>query len=191
LLHFRLPRLRRLPLALACLVLPVLCVLPAAAREPDFVAYSKEMKCLATAIYFEARGEPVVGQVAVAQVVLNRLRSDRYPDTVCGVVYQNAQRHNACQFSFACDGKADVPHEAAAWRRARNVAADVLARRRQVWTLGSATLYHARYVNPAWAPKVMLVSSIGRHMFYVEPGVVQDRTAAAVPNVDSAAARSS
>jgi len=170
-LEYRLPRLRPVPLALACLVLSVLCVLPATAQEPDFVAYSKDVKCLATAIYFEARGEPVAGQAAVAQVVLNRLRSDRYPKSVCGVVYQNAQARNRCQFSFACDGKSDVPREAAAWSRARNVAADALAHRREVWAVGDATLYHARYVSPTWAPKVTLVSSIGQHMFYIEPGV--------------------
>ena len=170
-LRFLATRLRPAPLALACLVISALGVLPAAAREPDFAAYSKEMKCLATAVYFEARGEPIAGQAAVAQIVLNRLKSDRYPKSVCGVVYENAQRRNRCQFSFACDGKSDVPHEAAAWRRARTVAAEVLAQRRQVWVLGSATLYHARYVRPAWAPRVELVSRIGQHLFYVEEGV--------------------
>jgi spore germination cell wall hydrolase CwlJ-like protein len=170
-LEFRFPRPRLAPLALACVVLSFICVLPTAAREPDFVTYSKEMKCLATAVYFEARGEPRAGQAAVAQVVLNRLRSPRYPDTVCGVVYQNAQARNRCQFSFACDGKSDVPREAVAWRRARNVATDALAHPRKLWVLGSVTLYHARYVKPDWAPKVILVSSIGQHMFYVEPGV--------------------
>jgi spore germination cell wall hydrolase CwlJ-like protein len=171
LIDFTVPRLWLAPPALVCLVLSFLSVLPATAREPDFVAFSKDMKCLATAIYFEARGEPVAGQVAVAQVVLNRLRSIRYPKSVCGVVYQNWQAHNRCQFSFACDGKSDVPLEAAAWGRARNIAAEALAHPPSVWVLGSATLYHARYVKPAWAPKVTLVSSIGQHMFYVEAGV--------------------
>jgi spore germination cell wall hydrolase CwlJ-like protein len=191
LLEFPLPRPRLVPLALVGLVLSFICVLPAAAREPDFVAYGKEMKCLATAVYFEARGEPVAGQVAVAQVVLNRLKSDRYPDTVCGVVYQNAQRRNRCQFSFACDGKSDVPREAAAWRRARNVATDVLAHRRQLWVLESATLYHARYVRPAWAPKVTLVSSIGQHLFYEEQGVQRSHAVGSTVRVDSAPSRSS
>ena len=171
LLDFRLPRLRLPSLALTCLVVSSLWALPAAAREPDFVAYSKDLNCLATAVYFEARGEPIAGQAAIAQIVLNRLRSDRYPKSVCGVVYQNAQQHNRCQFSFACDGKSDIPREAAAWRRARNVAAESLAHRRQVWVLGSATLYHASYVRPGWAPKVALVSRIGQHLFYVEYGV--------------------
>ena len=159
-----------MPLALLGLALSCLWALPAAAREPDYVAYTHELKCLATAIYFEARGEPVAGQKAVAQVVLNRTKSERYPHTVCGVVYQNADRRNRCQFSFACDGKPDVPKEAAARLRARCQAADCLRDPPETWVLGDATLYHARYVNPSWAPKVTLVSSIGQHLFYVEAG---------------------
>jgi spore germination cell wall hydrolase CwlJ-like protein len=161
-------RLRLAPLALIGLLLSCLWALPAAAREPDFTTYTHELKCLATAIYFEARGEPVAGQKAVAQVVLNRTKSDRYPKSVCGVVYQNAQRHNRCQFSFACDGKPNIPKEAAAWMLARVIAADCLRVPPQTWVLGDATLYHARYVKPSWAPKVTLVSSIGQHLFYVE-----------------------
>ena len=168
--EYRLLRSRLAPLALACLVLSFLCSLPATAREPDFVAHSKDLKCLATAVYFEARGEPLEGQVAVAQVVLNRLHSDRYPKTICGVVYQNAQLHNRCQFSFACDGKPDIPREADAWSRAESVAAAALANPEQIWVLGDATLYHARYVSPSWAPKVTLVASIGQHLFYEEAG---------------------
>jgi spore germination cell wall hydrolase CwlJ-like protein len=164
-------RRRRVPLAFACLLFSLLGILPATARDPDVVAYTADLKCLATAIYFEARGEPEKGQVAVAQVVLNRQNSDRYPDTVCGVVYQNAERRNRCQFSFACDGKSDVPREKAAWRKARRIAAAALRQPAPIWVLGSATLYHARYVEPDWAPKVTLVSSIGQHLFYVEPGV--------------------
>jgi spore germination cell wall hydrolase CwlJ-like protein len=163
-------RLRLLPLALAGLLLSCLWVSPAAALEPDFVTYRHELKCLATAIYFEARGEPVAGQKAVAQVVLNRVNDARYPDTVCGVVYQNAKWRNRCQFSFACDGKPDVPREADAWTRARNIAANCLRDPPRNWVLGDATLYHARYVTPSWAPKVTLVSSIGQHLFYVEAG---------------------
>lgn len=161
-------RLRLAPLGLVGLLLSCLWALPAAAREPDFVTYTHELKCLATAIYFEARGEPVAGQKAVAQVVLNRVNSGRYPSSVCGVVYQNAQRRNRCQFSFACDGKPDIPKEAAAWTRSRAIAADCLSDPPRTWVLGDATLYHARYVRPSWAPKVTLVSSIGQHLFYIE-----------------------
>jgi spore germination cell wall hydrolase CwlJ-like protein len=171
LLEFIVLRRRLAPLALVCLVLSFLSVVPAAAREPDFVTYTRELKCLATAIYFEARGEPEAGQVAVAQVVLNRLKSARYPKSVCGVVYQNSRARNRCQFSFACDGKPDVPKEAGAWRKARRIAAEALTHPPQAWALSSATLYHARYVKPRWAAKVTLVSSIGQHLFYVEAGV--------------------
>ena len=185
-------RLRLAPLALIGLLLSSLLIVgPAAAREPDYVTYTHELHCLATAIYFEARGEPVAGQFAVAQVVLNRVKSGWYPPSICGVVYQNADRRNRCQFSFACDGKSDVPREAAAWRRARNVATDVLAHRRELWVLGSATLYHARYVRPAWAPKVTLVSSIGQHLFYEEQGVQRSHAVGSTVRVDSAPPRSS
>jgi spore germination cell wall hydrolase CwlJ-like protein len=161
-------RLRLAPLALVGLLLSSLWAVPAAAKEPDFDTYTHELKCLATAIYFEARGEPVAGQKAVAQIVFNRVKSGRYPDSVCGVVYQNAERRNRCQFSFACDGKPDIPKEAAAWSRSKNIAADCLRDPPQSWVLGDATLYHARYVKPSWAPRVTLVSSIGQHLFYVE-----------------------
>ncbi len=79
----------------------------------------KAEKCLANAIYFESRGEPVRGQIAVAQVVMNRVFSAYYPNTVCGVVYQNAHRHLACQFTFACDGIPDIVTEPRAWERAK------------------------------------------------------------------------
>jgi spore germination cell wall hydrolase CwlJ-like protein len=167
---------RRLALlAPVCLLLSFL-TLPAAARDPDVVAYTEDLQCLATAIYFEARGEPVEGQFAVAQVVLNRAKTNRYPHTVCGVVYQNAQRHNRCQFSFACDGKSDKPKELFAWWKARFIAGQALRRPSQLWVLGNATLYHARYVRPSWARHATLVSSIGLHRFYAEPGVVVERS---------------
>jgi spore germination cell wall hydrolase CwlJ-like protein len=171
LLDYRICRGRLAPLAFVCLLFSSLGTLPATARDPDFAAYSKDLKCLATAIYFEARGESELGQEAVAQVILNRERSNRYPDTVCAVVYQNAEQRNRCQFSFACDGKPDVPKEVAAWRKATRIAAEALRHPTRIWALASATLYHADYVDPAWAPKVTLVSSIGRHLFYKEPGV--------------------
>src|SRR5262249_43828085 len=85
-------------------------------------AREKAEKCLANAVYFEARGEPVRGQIAVAQVVLNRAFSGYYPNDVCGVVYQNAHRHLACQFTFACDGIPDVVTEPDAWERATRIA---------------------------------------------------------------------
>jgi spore germination cell wall hydrolase CwlJ-like protein len=176
LLDYVLCRRRLVPLAFVCVLFSCMAVVPAAARDPDQVAYAKDLRCLATAIYFEARGEPEEGQVAVAQVVLNRQNSDRYPDTVCGVVYQNAEWRNRCQFSFACDGKSDVPKERAAWRKASRIAAEALRHPEQIWLLGNATLYHANYVNPGWASRATLVSSIGQHLFYAEPGVRVERS---------------
>jgi len=79
---------------------------------------AKQEKCLAEGIYFESRGEPVRGQIAVAQVILNRAFSGHYPSSICGVVYQNSHRHLACQFTFACDRHPDVVRDQAAWRRA-------------------------------------------------------------------------
>ena len=81
------------------------------AAGADGVARAKAEKCLANAVYFESRGESVRGQIAVAQVVMNRVFSPFYPNDVCGVVYQNAHRHNACQFTFACDGIPDIVTE--------------------------------------------------------------------------------
>ena len=126
----------------------------------------KQKKCLATAIYFEARGESRRGQVGVAQVILNRVRDDAYPDTICGVVFQNEDRRNACQFSFACDGRSDEPSERRAWLRAKENAEEVLEGHGLIPALGAATHYHAAYVNPNWAPKMTRLSKIGRHIFY-------------------------
>ena len=139
------------------------------AVDPDLQQSQKrELNCLATAIYFEARGEPDLGQAAVAQVILNRVKSAHYPKSVCGVVFQNSRARHRCQFSFACDGKADVPRDASAWQRARHIAKLTADGDWRVWSIGDATLYHADYVNPNWAPKVTRVSSIGAHVFYIE-----------------------
>jgi len=130
-------------------------------------AFSKsEQKCLAEAVYYEARGETVKGQVAVAQVVLNRVRNPAYPGSICGVVYQNRDWLNACQFSFACDGQKHRVTEMPQWRMAQQVAKTVSAG--QIWLpeVGSATHYHATYVRPFWAPTMKKVAKIGLHIFY-------------------------
>src|SRR5262249_1440895 len=100
-------------------------------------------KCLAEAIYFEARGEAVRGQIAVAQVVVKRAFSGYYPPTVCGVVYQNSHRHLACQFTFACDGIPDVIREPDAWERAKKISAQALDGKLWLPEVGKATHYHA------------------------------------------------
>ena len=132
---------------------------------------SREERCLAEAIYFEARSEPEEGQAAVAQVVLNRVSSGLYPSTVCGVVFQNRQRHNACQFSFACDGRALRVTEPEAWRTAVRIAHNVIDGKTYVSDVGGATHYHANYVRPRWAKYLVKMDVIGHHIFYkLRPG---------------------
>jgi len=126
----------------------------------------KAQKCLADAIYFEARGEPVRGQIAVAQVVMNRVFSGYYPTTVCGVVYQNANRRLACQFTFACDGIPDKITEPDAWERAKTIARETLDGKYWLPDVGKATHYHARWVRPRWVREMHKLDRIGVHTFY-------------------------
>lgn len=130
---------------------------------------SKEANCLATAIYFEARGEPVKGQKAVAEVVMTRAGSGRYPGSICGVVYQNSDRFLSCQFTFTCDGKVDRPRDPVAWNLARRIAVAALVKARNKRPITRwATHYHATYVNPRWASKLRKTTAIGTHIFYRE-----------------------
>ena len=101
----------------------------------------------------------------MAQVVLNRVRNPTYPDSVCGVVYQGMRHRNACQFSFACDGKADAIREKRAWLVAQRIADDVSRGQRLRTALADATHYHADYVSPRWAPKLQWRAQIGQHIF--------------------------
>ena len=132
----------------------------------DEKSRAKSEKCLAEAIYFEARGEAVRGQIAVAQVVLNRAFSGKYPDTVCGVVYQNKHRHLACQFTFACDNNADVIREPDMWDRARKIAKAMLDG--QIWLpeVAKSTHYHAYWVRPSWVNEMKKMYKTGVHTFY-------------------------
>ncbi len=125
-----------------------------------------QQRCLAAAIYFEARGEPVRGQAAVAQVVLNRVRNPAYPNTICGVVYQNKNWRNRCQFSFACDRIRDRVNNRRLWELAEHVAAETTAGRIWLTDVGSSTHYHATYVRPRWARSMKRVGRIGLHIFY-------------------------
>jgi spore germination cell wall hydrolase CwlJ-like protein len=131
-------------------------------------ARAKQEKCLADAIYFEARGEPVRGQMAVAQVVINRVFSGYYPGNVCGVVYQNTRRHRRlrCQFSFTCDGIPDRVTEPDAWERATHIARDALDGSFWLNDIGKATHYHARWVYPRWVHEMRRLDRIGVHTFY-------------------------
>jgi spore germination cell wall hydrolase CwlJ-like protein len=123
-------------------------------------------KCLAEAVYFEARGEPERGQYAVAQVVMNRTRSGFYPNKVCKVVYQNKHMFNACQFSFACDRYPDKVYSRSAWDRAMRIAKDVTENGAWLPEVGGATHYHADYIRAWWAPKMIRLAKLGRHIFF-------------------------
>jgi spore germination cell wall hydrolase CwlJ-like protein len=138
----------------------------AATPLPASVFSNKEQKCLAEGIYFEARGESVKGQAAVAQVILNRVRNPHYPDTICGVVYQNEDWRNRCQFSFACDRIPDIIASPRHWKIAKEIAMAVTAGKIWFKDVGSATHYHATYVSPAWGPTMKRVEKIGKHIFY-------------------------
>jgi hypothetical protein len=129
-------------------------------------ARQKAEKCLADAVYFEARGESVRGQIAVAQVVMNRVFSGYYPENVCGVVYQNARRHLACQFTFACDGIPERVNEPDAWERAKHIARDTLDGKLWLTDVGKATHYHAYWVHPWWVRTMRKLDRIGVHTFY-------------------------
>jgi spore germination cell wall hydrolase CwlJ-like protein len=132
----------------------------------DEKSRAKSEKCLAEAVYFEARGEAVRGQIAVAQVVLNRAFSGFYPTTVCAVVYQNKHRHYACQFTFACDNVADVVREPDMWDRAKRIAKAMLDG--QIWLpeVGHSTHYHAYWVHPSWVSEMKKMYRFGVHTFY-------------------------
>ncbi len=125
----------------------------------------RERRCLSTAIYFEARGEPKRGQIAVGQVILNRVRSPLFPETICGVVYQG-QMHKGCQFSFACDGHTDNPRDNEQWALAQDLAKEIMSGDQWLPEVGYSTFYHANYVNPRWARSMNKIDKIGRHIFY-------------------------
>jgi len=129
-------------------------------------ARARAEKCLAEAIYFESRGEPKRGQIAVAQVVMNRVFSGYYPNDVCKTVYQNAHRHLACQFTFACDDVKDVIREPDMWVQAKQIASDMLDGKLWLSSVGRATHYHAYWVRPSWVREMRKLDRIGVHTFY-------------------------
>jgi spore germination cell wall hydrolase CwlJ-like protein len=141
-------------------------ITPAERLKLDGKDRVKAEKCLADAVYFEARGEPVRGQIAVAQVVMNRVFSGFYPRNVCATVYQNKHRRLACQFTFACDGIPDVVTEPHAWVRATRIARDVLDGKYWVPEVNRATHYHAYWVRPSWVREMKRLYKFGVHTFY-------------------------
>lgn len=122
-------------------------------------------QCLSEALYFEARGETAKGLFAVAEVILNRVDSPRYPDTVCGVVNQGMGRRNGCQFSFICDGRPEEVKNQSAWERVGKVARAMLDGAPRALTDG-ALYYHTKSVSPRWSASLLRTASIGVHHFY-------------------------
>jgi len=139
---------------------------------------SEDLHCLAMNIYHEARSENLAGKYAVADVVLNRVRDDRYPSTVCSVVYQAEHKpswkdptvlvpkRNRCQFSWYCDGKPDTPQDMDSWVNAQTIAWKMMQSKSYIGITEGATHYHAHYVNPKWAKELTVVGTIGNHKFY-------------------------
>ena len=152
--------------------LPNASAVPRVAGRPSYAALlvgdrgDRERKCLAQAVYFESRSEPEEGQAAVAQVVLNRATSGLYPASICGVVYQNRTHYKACQFSFACEGRSLRITEPEAWRTATRIADAVIGGQTYLSDVGGATHYHANYVRPGWARRLVKMDVIGHHVFY-------------------------
>ncbi len=127
---------------------------------------SRELECLAEALYFEARGESIKGQAAVAEVILNRVDSPAFPRTVCGVVNQGG--NGGCQFSYTCDGRAEVISEPEAWKRSAKIAGAMLGGAPRLLTEG-ATFFHTPKVSPRWSKRFELTARIGSHLFYRPP----------------------
>jgi spore germination cell wall hydrolase CwlJ-like protein len=139
-------------------------VAQAGSASPARSERSRELDCLTSAVYFEARGETPRGQAAVAQVVMNRVANPRFPKSVCGVVFQGVATHG-CQFSFACDGSMRRGREAAAWDRARRIAERALSGV-VLSDVGKATHFHTTGVDPEWGPQMLRVAQVGLHVFY-------------------------
>lgn len=133
-----------------------------------------EHLCLAEAIYYEARSEELGGQLAVAEVVQNRVASEHYPDTVCDVVYQGHKRVTGCQFSFTCDGSLRRKPRGESWDRSVEVAAYAMMGLQDETMTGDATHYHTDYVSPYWRSSLIHTETIGTHIFYRMPEKTED-----------------
>lgn len=125
-----------------------------------------QWECLAEALYFEARGETIKGQFAVAEVIMNRVKSGRFPDSVCGVINQGTGQKYQCQFTYTCDGLPEQVHEARAWDRVGKVAGAILDGRAPMNLTDGATHYHTTAVHPRWARTYTKTAAIGVHLFY-------------------------
>jgi len=142
--------------------------------ERPMPAMDTELRCLAEALYFEARGESVKGQFAVAEVILNRVESAAYPNSVCSVIKQGTGRKYACQFTYTCDGHPEHINEKGAWRQVSKVADAMLDGAPRALT-GGATHYHTRHVSPSWSRVFPRTTTVDTHHFYRQPTRVANR----------------
>jgi spore germination cell wall hydrolase CwlJ-like protein len=147
---------------------PVASARPFHPVTADQKAVMTALRCLTQAVYFEAAYEPIAGRRAVAQVVINRALHPAFPKSICGVVYQGVNRP-VCQFSFTCDGSLNRRPNPAKWQEAEDVARAALGGYVET-SVGHATHYHANYVSPYWAPKLVKIAQLGAHIFYRWPG---------------------
>jgi N-acetylmuramoyl-L-alanine amidase len=137
--------------------------------EPDVTITAQpkdqaELECLAKTIYFEARGESEQGQRAVAAVVLNRVKSPQFPDTVCEVVHQGGTDGRDCQFSWWCDGLHDEPRDVNAWIRAATIAREMIHGAPD--PTNGALYFHTKNVSPSWRTQLRRLATIGAHIYY-------------------------
>ena len=161
---------------------PILA-LPSFEPAPDSVApfvlragdetRARALHCLTQAVYYEAATEPREGQEAVAQVVLNRMKHPAFPKSVCGVVYEGAERTTGCQFTFTCDGSLSRTPLAQRWDAAQAVAAAALDGH-VASRIGASTHYHAAWMTPYWSASLVQTGRIGGHIFYRMPGAAGD-----------------
>ena len=139
-----------------------------ASENPDHETLEEAQHCLAQAIYFEARGEALEGQYAVGEVIINRVLSKDFPNSVCGVISEGANRLNACQFSYNCDGKLETIKEKKIYERILKLSQMLLEPSARFLTSG-ATFYHSKLVSPSWSKKFIKTNEIGNHVFYKLP----------------------
>jgi len=148
----------------------LLCCLTA---DSPSAAEGSDLFCMAEAIYFESRGEPDIGQLAVGITIRNRFNSRRYTDNICKVVrqgryFRGLPLRDQCQFSYFCDGKLETISDLKAWNKALGLAALVLSARLEIAGLENVTHYHSIKIQPDWSRKMYYKTTVGRHLFYVK-----------------------
>lgn len=164
---------------IATLIMGMATTTKADAEDFSFSAESyPEEYCMALNIYFETRHRSSADAAAVSDVVLNRVKDSRYPNTICEVVYQGKQKpswkdpnkmvmvRNKCQFSWYCDGKPDIPLDKDAWMKSQMMAWKIMKLGMFRGLTDGATHYHAHYVDPRWADSLTFISTVGLHKFY-------------------------